>query len=68
MEKSKFEIRNSKQIQMIKKESAFLREPIEKLGEARGQAWAEIERQLSQLEGPNGVELPGEFLIGVGTK
>jgi ubiquinone/menaquinone biosynthesis C-methylase UbiE len=35
------------------KESAFLREPIEKLGEARGQAWAEIERQLSQLEGPN---------------
>jgi ubiquinone/menaquinone biosynthesis C-methylase UbiE len=51
------------------KESAFLREPIEKLGAAeREQAWAEIERQLSQLEGPNGVELPGEFLIGVGTK
>jgi ubiquinone/menaquinone biosynthesis C-methylase UbiE len=51
------------------KESAFLRQPIEKLGEAqRGQAWAEIERQLSQFEGPNGVDIPGEFLIGVGTK
>jgi SAM-dependent methyltransferase len=51
------------------KETAFLRGPIEKLGEAkREQAWAEIERQLGQLEGPNGVEVPGEFLIGVGTK
>jgi ubiquinone/menaquinone biosynthesis C-methylase UbiE len=51
------------------KETAFLRGPIEKLGEVeREQAWAEIERQLSQLEGPNGVEVPGEFLIGAGTK
>lgn len=51
------------------KETAFLRGPIEKLAEAeREQAWAEIERQLSRLEGPNGVDVPGEFLIGVGTK
>jgi SAM-dependent methyltransferase len=51
------------------KETAILRGPIEKLGEAeREQAWAEIERQFSQLEGPNGLEVPGEFLIGVGTK
>ena len=51
------------------KETAFLRGPIEKLAEAeREQAWAEIERQLSRLEGPNGVEVPGEFLIGAGTK
>jgi len=51
------------------KESAFLRQPIEKLGETeREQAWLEIERQLRQLEGPRGVEVPGEFLIGVGTK
>jgi ubiquinone/menaquinone biosynthesis C-methylase UbiE len=51
------------------KEGALLRQPIEKLGEAeREQAWAEIERQLSRLEGPTGVEVPGEFLIGVGTK
>jgi len=34
----------------------------------REQAWVEIEQQLRQFEGPNGVELPGEFLIGVGTK
>jgi len=51
------------------KESAFLRQPIEKLGETeRDQAWLEIERQLRQFEAPNGVEMPGEFLIGVGTK
>jgi len=51
------------------KETAFLRGPIEKLGEGkREQAWVEIERQLSQFEGPNGVEVPGEFLIGAGTK
>jgi ubiquinone/menaquinone biosynthesis C-methylase UbiE len=51
------------------KESAFLGEAIKKLSEAeREPAWAEIERQLSQLEGRNGVEIPGEFLIGVGTK
>jgi ubiquinone/menaquinone biosynthesis C-methylase UbiE len=51
------------------KETAFLRGPIEKLGEAqREQAWVEIELQFSQLEGPNGVEIPGEFLIAAGTK
>lgn len=51
------------------KETALLRGPIEKLAEAeREQAWAEIERELSRLEGPDGVEVPGEFLIGAGTK
>jgi ubiquinone/menaquinone biosynthesis C-methylase UbiE len=51
------------------KETAFLRGPIEKLGEPEcEQAWAEIECQLSQFEGPNGVEVPGEFLIAVGSK
>ncbi len=34
----------------------------------REQAWIEIEQQLRQFEGPNGVEVPGEFLIGAGTK
>ena len=34
----------------------------------REQVWVEIEQQLRQFEGPNGVELPGEFLIGAGTK
>jgi ubiquinone/menaquinone biosynthesis C-methylase UbiE len=51
------------------KETAFLRAPFEKLADdAREQAWTEIERQFRPLEGPNGIDLPGEFLIGVGTK
>jgi hypothetical protein len=31
-------------------------------------AWGEIEAQLRRFEGPNGLEVPGEVLIGVGTK
>ena len=31
-------------------------------------AWTEIEQQLSQFEGPDGFEAPGEVLMGVGTK
>jgi SAM-dependent methyltransferase len=51
------------------KETSFLRGPIEKLGEAQTeQAWVEIERELSRLEAPSGIEVPGEFLIGAGTK
>jgi ubiquinone/menaquinone biosynthesis C-methylase UbiE len=51
------------------KETAFLRAPFEKLADdAREQAWTEIERQFRPLEGPNGIDLPGEFLIGVGTQ
>jgi hypothetical protein len=34
----------------------------------RDKAWAEIERQLNSLDSPTGVEMPGELLIGVGTK
>lgn len=34
----------------------------------RERAWKEIEQQLSQFEGPNGFEAPGELLIGVGMK
>jgi ubiquinone/menaquinone biosynthesis C-methylase UbiE len=51
------------------KEGAVLRAPIDKLDEpAREQAWTEIERQFRPLEGPDGVDVPGEFLIAVGTK
>jgi hypothetical protein len=51
------------------KETAFLRGPIEKLPEAaREQAWAEIEDQFSRLEGPNGIDVPGEFLVCAGSK
>jgi len=31
-------------------------------------AWTDIEKQLSQFDGPNGFEAPGEVLIGIGTK
>jgi hypothetical protein len=51
------------------KETAFLRGPIEKLANAeREQAWMEIERQLSRYKTSSGVDIPGEFLIGVGAK
>jgi ubiquinone/menaquinone biosynthesis C-methylase UbiE len=46
-----------------------LRHLMAQLGETeRKRAWTEIEQQLSQFEGPNGFEAPGEVLIGVGTK
>jgi len=51
------------------KEVLFLREPMAKLRDAdREQAWTEIEQQLRRFEAPNGLELTGEFLIGVGSK
>ena len=51
------------------KETAFLRGTVEKLPEAEHeQAWAEIERQLTRYEGPDGIDIPGESLIGAGTK
>jgi ubiquinone/menaquinone biosynthesis C-methylase UbiE len=31
-------------------------------------AWSEIERAIGQFEGPNGVEVSGEVLVGAGTK
>lgn len=46
-----------------------LRELMSRLHDAdRERAWAEIDQQLRQFEGPNGFEAPGEVLIGVGTK
>ena len=46
-----------------------LGELMSRLNDAdRELAWAEIEQQLRQFEGPNGFEAPGEMLIGVGTK
>jgi ubiquinone/menaquinone biosynthesis C-methylase UbiE len=42
---------------------------MKQLSEAeRERAWTEIQQQLSQFQGPNGFEAPGEVLIGVGTK
>ena len=34
----------------------------------REQAWEEVQQQLRRFEGPDGCELPGELLIGVGPK
>ena len=45
------------------------KELINRLNEAqRESAYVEIQEQLSRFEGPNGLEVPGELLIGVGTK
>jgi len=42
---------------------------MNRLNEAdRERAWAEIGEQFKRFEGPNGFEIPGEVLIGVGTK
>ena len=45
------------------------RELMNRLTKAqRERAWVEFEEQLRRFEGPNGLEVPGEVLIGVGTK
>ncbi|HSE87074.1 MAG TPA: methyltransferase domain-containing protein [Candidatus Binatia bacterium] len=42
---------------------------LTKLSDADRQlAWSEIERQLTQFDGPSGFNAPGEWLVGVGTK
>jgi hypothetical protein len=51
------------------KDAIFIREAMSKLADAeREQAWTEIECELGKLQGPDGLDLPGEMLIGVGTK
>jgi ubiquinone/menaquinone biosynthesis C-methylase UbiE len=56
-------------IRAMKSSFPRLQDLMAKLSEAdRELAWSEIEQQLSQFEGPNGFEAPGEWLIGVGTK
>jgi len=47
----------------------FLQGPLAKLGDIeREQAWTEIEQELAKRQGPDGIELPGEMLIAVGSK
>ena len=46
-----------------------MKELMNRLNETeRERAWVEIEEQLRRFEVPNGLEVPGEVLIGVGTK
>ena len=54
---------------MKKSTAGDLGELMNRLNEAdRERAWAEIEEQFRGFEGPNGFEVPGEVLVGVGTK
>ena len=56
-------------IRSMQNAAGDLRELMNLLNEAqRERAWIEIEEQLGRFEGPNGLEVPGELLIGVGTK
>ena len=56
-------------IRTMRNSAGYLRELISGLNEAeRERAWVEIAEQLRRFEGPNGLEVPGEVLIGVGTK
>lgn len=56
-------------VENMKKGAGDLKELMNRLSEAdRELAWAEIEEQFRRFEGPNGLEVPGEVLIGVGAK
>jgi ubiquinone/menaquinone biosynthesis C-methylase UbiE len=56
-------------IRTMRNSAGDLRELMSRLNEAeRERAWVEIEEQLRCFEGPNALEVPGEVLIGVGTK
>ena len=56
-------------VENMQKGAGDTRELMNRLNEAdRERAWAEIAEQFKQFEGPNGFEIPGEVLIGVGTK
>ena len=56
-------------IRRMRNGAGDMRELMKRLNETeRERAWVEIEEQLRRFEGPNGLEVPGEVLIGVGTK
>ena len=56
-------------IRRMRNGAGDMRELMNQLNETeRERAWVEIEEQLRRFEGPNGLEVPGEVLIGVGTK
>jgi SAM-dependent methyltransferase len=53
----------------MRKAAGDLKELMTQLNEAdRERAWTEIAEQFKRFEGPNGFEIPGEVLIGVGTE
>ena len=56
-------------VENMRKGAGDIREFMSRLNEAdREQAWAEIEEKFRRFEGSNGFEIPGELIIGVGSK
>ena len=56
-------------IRRMRNSAGDVREVMSRLDEAeRERAWVEIVEQLRRFEGATGLEVPGEVLIGVGTK
>jgi len=56
-------------IQSMRSSAVAVRDLMSRLNDAdRELAWAEIEQQFLRFESPSGFEVPGEVLIGVGTK
>ena len=56
-------------VENMRKGAGDIRELMNRLNESdREQAWAEIAEQFKRFEGPNGFEVPGEVLVGVGMK
>ena len=56
-------------VENMRKGTGDFRELINRLSDAdRERAWAEIADQFKQCEGQNGFKVPGEVLVGVGTK
>jgi ubiquinone/menaquinone biosynthesis C-methylase UbiE len=56
-------------VENMRKGVGDIRELMNRLNEAdRERAWAEITEQFKRFEGPNGFEVPGEVLVGVGMK
>jgi hypothetical protein len=56
-------------VENMRKGAGDIRELMNRLNETdRERAWAEIAEQFKRFEGPNGFEVPGEVLVGVGMK
>lgn len=56
-------------VENMRKGAGDVKELMNQLNEAdRELVWTEIEKQFSRFVGPNGLEVPGEVLIGVGAK
>jgi SAM-dependent methyltransferase len=59
----------SEAINVYKDSYAVLRDNMAKLSDAdRELAWKEIKQEIGQFGRPEGLEIPGEVLIGLGTK